>query len=116
MLRFVSDENFNGEVVRGLIRRQADLDIVRIQDAGLLGADDPTVLAWAAEEGRIFLTHDRKTMPDFAYDRVRTGMRMPGVFVASDRLPIGQLIDDILLLANGSEPIEWEDVVLYLPL
>jgi Domain of unknown function (DUF5615) len=89
---------------------------VRIQDAGLLGADDPTVLAWAAEEGRILLTHDRKTMPDFAYDRVRNGMMMPGVFVASDRLPIGQLIDDILLLANGSEPVEWEDVVLYLPL
>jgi Domain of unknown function (DUF5615) len=99
-----------------LIRRQANLDVVRIQDAGLLGADDPTVLAWTAEEARILLTHDRATMPDFAYDRVRAGMRMPGVFVASDRLPIGQAIDEILLIANGTEPIEWEGVVLYLPL
>jgi len=116
MLRLAADENFNGEIVRGLIRRQANLDIVRIQDVGLLGADDPTVLAWAAKEGRILLTHDRATMPDFAYERVQAGIPMPGILVASDRLPIGQAIEDILSIANGSEPIEWEGIVLYLPL
>ena len=36
MLRLVADENFNGAIVRGLLRRQADLDIVRIQDVGPL--------------------------------------------------------------------------------
>jgi hypothetical protein len=116
MLRLAADENFNGEIVRGLFRRQGTLDIVRIQDVGLLDADDPTVLEWAALEGRILLTHDRATMPDFAYDRVRSGLQMPGVFVASDRLPIGQAIEDILLLASSSEHSEWEGIVLYLPL
>jgi hypothetical protein len=89
---------------------------VRTQDAGLLGADDPTVLAWAAEEGRILLTHDRATMPDFAYDRVRSGLKMPGVFAASDRLPVRRVIDDILLIVHGSDPSEWDGIVLYLPL
>ena len=116
MLRLVADENFNGAIVRGLLRRQVDLDIGRIQDVGLLGADDPTVLDWAASEGRILLTHDRATMPDFAYQRVRAGLSMPGVFVSSNRLPIAQVIEDILLLANGSEPSEWEGIVLNLPL
>lgn len=116
MLRLAADENFNNEIVRGLIRRQSDLDIVRIQDAGLLSADDPSVLAWAAGEGRILLTHDRATMPDFAYDRVQAGDPMPGVFVSDGRIPIGQAIEDLLLLANGSETGEWEGVVLYLPL
>jgi predicted nuclease of predicted toxin-antitoxin system len=116
MLRLVSDENFNGEVVRGLLRRQSDLDLVRVQDVGLLGADDPAILAWAASEGRILLTHDRSTVPDFAYDRVRAGEPMAGVFIVNDRMPIGQAIDEILLLALCSESDEWKDRVEFLPL
>ena len=53
MLPLAADENFNNRIVRGLLRRQPALDIVRIQDVGLAGADDPTVLAWAADEGLI---------------------------------------------------------------
>lgn len=45
MLRFAADENFNYNIVRGLIRREPTLEIVRLQDAGLAGADDPSVLA-----------------------------------------------------------------------
>jgi predicted nuclease of predicted toxin-antitoxin system len=58
MLRLAADENFNADIVRGLLRRLPDLDIVRVQDAGLSGADDTAVLEWAAREGRIVLTHD----------------------------------------------------------
>lgn len=47
------------------------LDVVRVQDVGLIETPDPTILAWAAAEGRILLTHDRDTVPGFAYDRVR---------------------------------------------
>jgi hypothetical protein len=39
-----ADENLNNDLVRGLLRRRPDLDIVRVRDAGLAGADDPTVL------------------------------------------------------------------------
>ncbi len=48
MLRLVADENFNGDIVRALFLRRPDLDVVRVQDVGLAGADDPRVLAWAA--------------------------------------------------------------------
>ena len=116
MLRLAADDNFNGEIVRGLIRRQPDLDLVRVQDLGLLGADDPSVLEWAAGEGRILLTHDRATMPDFAHQRVIAGSRMPGVFVIGGRLPIRRAIEDTLLLSLGSEAREWEGIVLHLPL
>ncbi len=116
MLRLAADENFNGEIVRGLLRREPAIDIVRTQDAGLLGADDPTILEWAAIKRRVLLTHDRATMPDFAFERVKTGQPMPGLFVAADRLPIGRAIEDLLLLTAGSEMAEWEGIVLYLPL
>jgi hypothetical protein len=48
LIRFLADENLNNDIVRGLLRRKADLDIVRVQDVGLSGTDDPTVLEWAA--------------------------------------------------------------------
>jgi hypothetical protein len=37
MLRLAADENFNADIVRGLRRRLPELDIVRVQDAGLSG-------------------------------------------------------------------------------
>ena len=47
MLLLVADENFNNDILRGLLRRNSSLDIVRIQDAGLTHASDPDVLEWA---------------------------------------------------------------------
>ena len=116
MVRLASDENFNGDIVRGLRLRCPELDLVRVQDVGLEGADDPAVLAWAAENNRILLTHDRATMPDFAYARVVAGQPMAGVFVLNDRLPVRQAIDELLLVDAGSEQVEWVGRVLYLPL
>jgi predicted nuclease of predicted toxin-antitoxin system len=116
MLRLLSDENFNGDIVRGLLRRRSDLDIVRVQDVGLLEADDPLILEWAATQGRILLTHDRATVPDFAYERVAAGQPMPGAFVVDNLMPIGHAIDELLLLAECSLPGEWDNRVLYLPL
>jgi hypothetical protein len=116
MLRFAADENFNGDIVRGLSRRDPELDIVRLQDVGFSGADDPTVLEWAAQEGRVLLTHDVSTITHYAYERVRAGKSMPGVFEVGHTVSIGRAIDDILLLAKCSLDGEWEGQVRYLPL
>jgi len=116
MLLLVSDENFNNDIVRGLLRRNPDLDIVRMQDVGLRGEEDPVILEWAAQEGRVLLTHDAATMAHFAYERVKAGKPMPGVIEVSDDLPIGAAIEDILLLAEFSDRGEWESQVIYLPL
>ena len=99
-----------------MLRRQPELDIVRIQDAGLSGADDTTVLEWAAQEGRVLLTHDVSTITEYAYERVQAGQPMPGVFEVNRSVPIGRAIEDILLLAECSLDGEWEGQVRYLPL
>jgi len=116
MLLLAADENFNNDIVRGLLRRKPDLDIVRIQDEGLSGADDRAVLEWAAQEGRILLTHDVSTITHYAYDRVQSGRPMPGIFEVNRDIPINTIIDDILLLAEYSLDGEWEGQVRYLPL
>lgn len=116
MLRLVSDENFNGDIVRGLLFRLPELNLLRVQDVGLGGGIDPVVLAWAAENDRIILTHDRATLPNFAFGRVVAGEAMPGVFVINDRLRVGRAIEELVLVATCSEASEWVSRVLYLPL
>ena len=78
------------------------MDILRIQDVGLSGADDPTVLEWAAQEGRILLTHDVQTITRYAYERVEANQAMPGVFEVGRNVPVGIAIEDIFLLAECS--------------
>jgi hypothetical protein len=116
MVRFLADENFNNDIVRGVERRNSAIEIVRVQDAGLSGAEDPAVLEWAAQQGRVLLTHDVSTMTHHAYERVRNGQPMPGVFEVNRKVPIGTAIDEILLLAECSLEAEWEGQVRYLPL
>ena len=116
MLRFAADESFNRDIVRGLVRRKPDLDIVRVQDVGLAGADDPTVLEWAAVQGRVVITHDVSTLTKHAYDRVAAGRPRPGVFEVVSGASVGSAIDDLLLLAECSHEGEWQGQVRYLPL
>ena len=116
MTRFLADENFNNQIVRGALRQSPETDIVRVQDVTLSGADDPTVLAWAAQAGRIVLTHDVATMTTFAYQRIQAGLSMPGLFEVNRRVPVGLAIEEIILIAECSLEGEWEGQVRFLPL
>ena len=116
MLRLAADENLNNNIVRGVLRRKADVDIVRVQESELSGAKDPAVLEWAAQQGRVLLTHDVSTITKYAYERIEAGQIMPGVFEVSHTAPIGLVIEDILLLIECSLEGEWEDQIIYLPL
>jgi hypothetical protein len=107
-VKLLADENFRGAIVRGLLRRGSGFDLVRVPDVGLNEADDPTVLEWAANEGRVVLTHDAATLIGFAYERVAAGLPMPGIIEVRQDLPIGGVIEDLLLLIGASTAGEWE--------
>ncbi len=115
MIPLLADENFNGRIVKGLLRRCPDLDLVRVQDVGLGEAEDPRVLEWAAQHHRMLLTHDARTVVGYAYDRVRQGLRMPGVLEVNP-LPVAQALEEILIFIMCSREEEWENQVLYIPL
>ena len=116
MIRLLADENFDNRILRGLRRENASADIVRVQDTEIYQADDARVLEWAAQEGRILLTHDLKTMPRHAYERVRNGQAMAGVIAVSRSAPIGEVIEDLLIALGASEAAEYEGQIVYIPL
>lgn len=116
MLRLVVDENFNAHIVWALIQRPVDIDLVWVREVGLAARDDPTILAWAARDGRIVLTHDGRTMPRFAWARVVAGQPMAGLIQVSDAVPTDRAVDELELLLTCTLESEWPNRVYYIPL
>ena len=96
--------------------RLLDLDIVRVQDVGLRTFRDPRVLEFAADDGRVLMTHDVSTMKEFAIARIIAGKPMPGLIEIGQNFPIGRAIDEIVLIAECSTMNEWKDQIRRLPL
>ncbi len=115
-MKFLADENFEGAIFRGLLRRNPDLDIERVQDVGLISASDPDILEWAYQHKRIILTHDQKTMPAYAYQRLAEGRSIAGIIVTKHTIGVGKAIEDILLITTCSTMDEWVDQIQMLPL
>ena len=74
------------------------------------------MLAWAAQEGRVLVSHDVATLTAYAYARIQSGHSMPGLFEVGPSVSMANAIDDLLLIAECSLPGEWEGQVRYLPL
>jgi hypothetical protein len=64
----------------------------------------------------VLLIHDRKTTPPFAYARVAAGLPMPGVFLVSNDMPIGQAIDELLIAVHCLSADECKNLVRYFPM
>lgn len=115
-MRLLADEDIDNRIIRGLRRDNPDVDVVRVQDTEVFRAKDPAVLEWAAKEGRILFTHDVNTMTKHAYDRIAAGLPMPGVLHIPQRMPLGQVIDEMLLIVGASDPQEYDYKVIHLPM
>jgi hypothetical protein len=116
MLRLASDADIHGDVIRGLLGQEPGLDLVRVQDVGLRTADDASILEWAATQLRVLITRDRKALVGMAHNRVRLGLPMSGVLVFRKQVPIGQAIEEILIVSVCCDEVELRNRVVFLPL
>lgn len=116
MIRFLTDEDFNGMILSGVRLRLPKLDIIRVWDTKVRERPDPEVLEFAASENRIILSHDVNTMDLHARARVFAGQPMPGLFLIHQDFAIGRAIDEIVTLAECSREGEWDGMIQYLPL
>lgn len=116
MLRIFVDQDFDHDILRGLRLHLPDLDAVTALQAELDRSSDPEILAWAAAQNRVVVTHDRNTMSAHAYDRVRKGEPMGGVFIVPRDMPVGKAISELEILIACSLEGEWSHLVVFLPL
>ena len=61
-IRFQADEDLNEDIVSGVLRRVPEIDFQTSSEANLESLGDLEVLASAAREHRVLVTHDRRTM------------------------------------------------------
>lgn len=115
-MRLLFDENFNQRIVRGLKRELPNLEFEIAQNCGLKGKSDPEVLEWASANEVVLVTHDLKTVPKFAYQRLAENKKLSGVVAVPDDFPIGQAIDELAITVQCSSPEELENRVLHFPL
>jgi len=115
MIRFLTDEDFDGRIVRGLRRHFPEINVLRIQDAGLRTLHDRFILDNAAEINRVLLSHDIRTMYTYALERIARSLPMPGVILVDQGYPIRTAIQEIALIAYCAEPDELMDKVRKLP-
>ena len=114
-IRFQADNDLNYAIVAAVLRREPLIDFQSAQTAQLDGVPDPEVLACAAAEGRILVSHDMKTMPRHFGEFLQTSTSA-GVLIAPQSLPLGKVVDDLLLLWMVDEAADWIDRIRILPL
>jgi len=115
-LRFLTDEDFNEDIVEGVFRREPAIEFLAVRDVDLRGRPDGDVLEYGATHGLVLLSHDVNTMRGHAYERVRSNRPMPGLFIVRQHIPVGPVIESLILLWSASDAEEWEGHVGFLPL
>lgn len=114
-VRFQADADLNQIIVRATLRLEPGIDFQTVRSAGLAGLNDPDVLALAARQGRILVSHDRKTMPRY-FGQFILSEKSSGLLIVSQKLPVSQVAEDLLLIWLASEPEDWTNRIRSLPL
>ncbi len=99
-MRFLADEHIPRALLEQLELHLPGVDIVHASDVGLAHTPDPDILQWAADNRRVVISRDKKTMRNFAYARITAGLPMPGLIILHRRISIGPAIRGIIEFAT----------------
>jgi hypothetical protein len=105
-IRFQADADLNEDILKGVLRREPRIDFRTAAAAGLRSLTDLEVLTLSAREGRVLVSHDRRTMPQAFAEFLRTN-KSPGVLIVSQKADLLCAIDDLVLIWMASEAEEW---------
>ncbi|MCI0336729.1 MAG: DUF5615 family PIN-like protein [Acidobacteria bacterium] len=113
--RFQADADLHQTIVSIVVRREAGVDFQTAPAAELIGLDDLEVLAIAAREGRIVVSHDQSTMPDHFAEFIQN-QTSPGLLIVPQHLSLVVAAEELLLIWHASEAKEWINRISFLPL
>jgi predicted nuclease of predicted toxin-antitoxin system len=114
-VRYQADADLNEDIVTGVQRRAPEIDFQTAGEAELENLSDPEVLARAAQEGRILVTHDRRTMPIY-FGRFIEKYKSPGLIIISQKTNILSAIEELILIWIASEAEEYVNSILAIPM
>ena len=114
-IHYQADADLNQNIVTGVLRTEPAIDFQTATAAKLEGVKDKEVLAIAAKEKRILISHDRKTMPS-EFAQFIANDRSYGVIIVSRKVPIETLIEELILIWAVSDAEEWVNRIAKIPL
>ncbi|MEC4985642.1 MAG: DUF5615 family PIN-like protein [Oscillatoria sp. PMC 1068.18] len=117
-LNYLLDENVNSLYQIQLQRQDLNIVVWRVGNPGAPPIEtlDPEILCWCEDNNFILLTNNRKSMPVHLADHLATGRHVPGIFILSDKMSIGETIEELILVALLAATDEYSDQISYLPL
>lgn len=114
-VRFQADADLNEDIVAGVVRREPSIDFQTAEEAELRGLLDHEVLARAAQEHRILVTHDRRTMPRH-FGEFILQQDSPGVLIVAQKRSVSIAIEELVLIWAASDSEDWINLIVDLPL
>ena len=117
-VKFLLDEHVAFSLRDGLRRREPEIIVRRIGEprAPGFGTLDPEIFIWCEENQFSLVTNDHASMPVHFRDHLSAGRHLPGLFILSERLSIGETIEELLLIWEEASFDEFTDRVNYLPI
>lgn len=117
-LNYLIDENVDPVYTIQLRRLKPDLFVMAVGDLTTpqKGTLDPEILLWCEENNFVLVTNNRKSMPVNLEDHVAHKHHIPGIFILSPKLSVGENLEQLVLIAEGSLDNEYQDRIEFLPL
>ena len=118
MRRYLIDENISGVYRTQLLHHEPSLTVLMIGDEGApaRGTSDPEILHWCEQNHFNLITNNRKSMPQHLVDHLAAGCHVPGIIMINSGVPMGTILDDLILIAGASHEDEFRDHIIYIPL
>ena len=115
-LRFQADNDLNRLFVTATLRAEPAIDFQTAQAAQLDQVEDPAVLWQCASQGRILVTHDKRTMPGHFQQFVSTGHHSPGLFLVIPQWArVASVVESLVLIWADGRAEDWANRITYLP-
>lgn len=116
-LKYLLDENVDPNYKIQLLQRNSDGCIWAVGEPGTpaKGCLDPEILSWCEDFNFILVTNNRRSMPVHLAAHLIQGRHLPGIFILSTKLSMGQNIEELLFLAEISWEDEYQDQIVHLP-
>jgi hypothetical protein len=115
-IRYQADNDLNQSIVAAVFRKEPAIDFQTAQKAHLDSLHDMAVLRRAAAEGRILVTHDKRTMPRYLAAFLEQGNNSPGVFVVIPQdAPLRSVVESLILIWADDSPEDWQNAITIIP-
>jgi predicted Zn-dependent protease len=114
-IKFLADACFNLKIAAGVLRRNQSIDFLTSATVNLTGMPDIDVMALAANERRIRVTHDTHTMPA-TFSKFLKSRSSAGVLMIEQDWLIGPAINGMVRIWEEETAEDWQNRITWLPL